>query len=155
MGPKALPAHGLLKLFSFFSSGSELVQPCWQLRRAELSLPTQCSVCSVLSTVLNAGAWPCVAPHGVPNLPPGLHPGHCTGLGKDHCPSLRPSLLVLWFFGQDQRCREGDATGQEGLMVSLLPHQSKLEAPCIGGAERRTTSVSVVWGVLNPQHFQQ
>lgn len=36
------PARGLLRLFSFSGSGSELVQPCWQLRRAELSLPTQC-----------------------------------------------------------------------------------------------------------------
>lgn len=36
------PAHGLLRLFSFFGSGSERVQPCWQLRGAELRLPTQC-----------------------------------------------------------------------------------------------------------------
>lgn len=41
-GPRIpFPAHG--RLFSFFGSGSELVQPCWQLRRAELSFPTQCS----------------------------------------------------------------------------------------------------------------
>lgn len=40
-------------------------------------------------------------------------------------------------------------------MVSLLSQQCKLEAPCLGGAESRTTSVSVVRDVLDPQQFQQ
>lgn len=66
----------------------------------------QSSVCppsAQVTAVLNAGAWPCKAPHGVPYLSPGLQPGHCTGLWKGLCPSLPPSLLVLWLFGQDQR----------------------------------------------------
>lgn len=96
-----------------------------------------------LSTVLKAGAWPCMAPHSVPCLSPGQQPGRCTGLWEGHCPSLPPSCfsVALWPGSEMQRGRCYRARGGD---VPLLPHQCKLEAPCVGRAESRPSSVSAV-----------
>lgn len=120
--------RGLLILFSF--SGLELVQPCWQLRRAELRLLTQC-------LGQNSPESRSMALHGTPQCPmpvPGLH----QGCGRVIVPPFLLSVcaVALW---PGQRCREGDAAGPEGLMVPLSPHQCKLEAPWLGGAESRTS----------------
>lgn len=96
--------------FSFFGSSSELVQPCWQLRRAELSLPTPCwGHDSPECRSMALRGTPC------------LSPGHCTGL---FVPSIVPSFLPpcfwspLWPGSEMQRGRCCRARGIDGFPLT-------------------------------------
>lgn len=132
-GPRIpFPEDGLLRLFYFFGSGSELAPASLaaQEGRSPFAQPLLESLESGTSLSL------CVTPR-------------CpTPVGQDSARTLRCSakglfsLLfspqhVLWLFDQDQRCREGGAMGQEMLKILLLQCRLELWAPQAGGGREQ------------------
>lgn len=105
MGPKdTFPRRSTFKTLPSLGLAQSWLQPCWQLRGAELNLPIHCS--GHYSPECRSS---CTA--RCPTVPHSCQLGLCQGLCTRLLKGSSPSLCLLWLSGQDQRYREGGALG--------------------------------------------
>lgn len=132
-GPRIpFPEDGLLRLFYFFGSSSELAPA--SLAAQEGRSPFAQSLLESLESGTSLAL--CVTPRCPTPVGQGsARTLRCSAKGLFSLPSFPQH--VLWLFDQNQRCREGGAMGQEMLKILLL--QCKLElwaAQAEGGREQ-------------------